>query len=392
MLQAHQKDILALWYIVNMSLSGFYKLVQAFGSAQNALQQAKQNPESWQKLSIHKSHIARLLDVSSTQAFLYRIQEQYDKGLFGLIFLGDTQYPDMLGLLYDPPPVLFVRGNMQRLTQMQLAIVGSRNPSDYAQKVTFDLAQYLVQAGFVITSGLALGVDACAHKGALAQSDHTLSGQTIGVMGTGIDVCYPPQNQGLVHAIVQEGGCLLSEFLPTTPASKHTFPRRNRIITSLALATIITEAAKQSGSLISARLASEQGKQVFVLPHRIDNLNAEGCHYLIREGATLFYHPNQIIEELRPQTSIAPRHATDYTAFQNTDNHTPSSIAHNTQNPAPTVPAHLQVLYDLLLDTPRDLDFLVYQSKMGTGEILAQLTELEIAGLVVQKGGYYGVC
>lgn len=389
-----QKDTLSLWYAVNMSLTSFYKLVNAFDAPSNALLVGKKNPSNWQQLNIHKSHLARLSDTASMNAFLYRINEHYDKGLFGLLFSDDDDYPENLAQLYDPPPVLFYKGNKGRLQDSQLAIVGTRQPSEYAKKITFDLAQYLVQAGFTIASGLALGVDSVAHKGALAQQDHELLGRTVGVMGTGIDVCYPPQNQGLFFEIVEAGGCLISELLPATPASKHTFPRRNRIVTGLSLATIVTEAAIQSGSLISARLAAEQGKQVFVVPNRIDSPQSEGCHHLIREGATLIYHPNQIIEELRSQGSILPTSFSQISTIYQENlekNKKDASHAINEQETPPTqeIPSHLNKLYQLLSTDPKDLDSLVLESNKNAGELLAQLTELEIYGWVIQTGGLY---
>ncbi len=392
-----QRAILALWYVVNASLSSYYKLLTAFGSAKLALVAPS---SSWQELGIHKSHLVRLLDKSSTDAFVFTTQERLQKGVFGILFAGEETYPKSLMALYDPPPVLFYQGNIDKLHQPQLAIVGTRNPTAYAQKITFDLAQYLVQAGFVITSGLALGVDSFAHKGALAQTDPKRFGATVGVLGTGIDVCYPKPNQGLFHQIVQAGGCLVSELLPGTPASKHTFPRRNRLVTGLSSATIITEATVQSGSLISARLCAEQGKQVFAVPANIDNPNAEGCHYLIREGATLIYHPNQIIEDLnqvlevplvfskppaKPQSPFVPLATSNSPSEIGTDKKDKPAKA----SPSVDIPEYLAKVYDSLDHSPKDLDKLVELTDMDIASLLSALVELEILGVVYQSGGCY---
>lgn len=401
----YQRASLALWYVVNASLSSYYKLLEAFENPADALSAGSL---SWQNLGIHKAHLARLADEKSTQAFLEITHQRCQGGVFGVIFLDDGDYPNVLKQLYDPPPLLFYQGNKELLGMPQLAIVGTRKPSDYAQKITFDMAQYLVQAGYIITSGLALGVDSFAHRGALTQTDPNLVGRTVGVMGTGIDVCYPPQNQGLFFDIVQSGGCLVSELLPATPASKHTFPRRNRIVTGMSLATIVTEAGIQSGSLISARLTAEQGKQVFVVPNRIDNPQAEGCHHLIREGATLIYHPNQILDELQSQGGILP------TTFGQgvslfSDDETPKLALRNTpKNPQKVpqgttaqisktqdtslnakIPEHLLVVYQVLDNDPKDLDKLVELTALSAGELLAKLTELEIYGFVKVFGGRY---
>ena len=281
---------LALWYALNASLRAYHKLMDNFKSAKVALS----HTQSWQTLGIHKAHLGRACDDEDILAFLQKADRQISQGAYAMLMMSDERYPKALKAVYDPPPVLFYQGNVARLNDKQIAIVGTRNPTPHAQKITFDMAQYLAHHGLTITSGLAQGVDKQAHLGALSVG----MGQTVGVLGTGIDVCYPKNHHALYAKILNDGGCLVSELLPATPASKHNFPRRNRIVAGLSVATIVTEATCQSGSLISARLTAEQGKQVFAVPSSIDNPNAEGCHHLIREGATLIYHPNQVLEEL----------------------------------------------------------------------------------------------
>lgn len=404
-LNEDQRAVLALWYITNASLTSYYKLVNVFSTPKNALS-AKLS--AWQALTIHKSHLERWADTAALENFLDNTQRRWQNGEFGLLFLGDENYPESLLHLYDPPPVLFYMGDVKKLNQKQLAIVGTRNPSEYAKKITFDLAQYLVQAGFVITSGLAIGVDNFAHQGALSQSVPEYFGCTVGVMGTGIDVCYPKQNQALFKRIVQEGGCLVSELLPETPALKHNFPRRNRLVTGLSLATIVTEAAMKSGSLLSARLASEQGRQVFAIPGQIDNANAEGCHHLIREGATLIYHPRQILEELNLQitpVSMASGQITlEDVSFEvwtsqakTTDDKSPeksqkipvSPTSTPEKLPEPVIDERLLPCFSVLSDEWVDLDGLMAKSGLGVDGLLSSLIELEILGVVEQSGGLY---
>jgi len=293
-----QRAILALWYEVNASLSAYHKLITSFGYPQLAWQ-AK--VEAWKQLGIHHTHLKRHEQPEQTLANIDKIQQALIDGRYGLLFADDADYPAQLSQIYDPPPLLFYRGNSARLHQAQIAIVGSRKPTAHAQKITFDMAQYLAQAGYIITSGLAMGVDKRAHLGALAQADSDYQGRTVGVMGTGIDVNYPNHRDQLFTQIIEQGGCIISELLPHTQPHKHTFPRRNRLVAGLSLATIVTEATIKSGSLITARLTSEQGKQVFAIPSHIDNSNAEGCHHLIREGATLIYHPQQVLEDVNGQ-------------------------------------------------------------------------------------------
>lgn len=382
-----QQSMLALWYVTNASLISYRKLSERFGDAKSALTAAKAD---WQALGIRAAHIDRWQDEANTLAFIDKVAHDVSIGSYSMCFLGDEDYPQALMAIYDPPPVLFYRGNLSRLNERQIAIVGSRTPTEDAQKITFDLAQYLVQAGFVVTSGLAQGVDRQAHLGALAQLP-ALSGRTIGVMGTGIDVCYPRNHTALFAQIVAEGGCLISELLPSTPASKHTFPRRNRLVAGLSLATVVTEAALQSGSLITARLSAEMGKQVFAIPSSINNPNAEGCHHLIREGATLIYHPEQIIEDLNQGGDF-------FNALPKTFSQGMSVYAELSSAPTPAVsmsnkstvivPEHLSAVYDMM-DEPRDLDALVMMSGHPVAQLLSALMELEILGLIQQTGGRY---
>jgi DNA processing protein len=286
------------------------------------------------------------------------------------------------------------------LQQAQIAIVGSRKPTAHAQKTTFDIAQYLAQTGYVVTSGLAMGVDKQAHLGALAQTDSDYQGRTVGVMGTGIEVFYPNHHDKLFSQIIEQGGCIISELLPHTQPHKHTFPRRNRLVAGLSLATIVTEATIKSGSLITARLTSEQGKQVFALPSHIDNKNAEGCHHLIREGATLIYHPDQVISDVNVQLDFStnqssltapskpstPRRSSPQSAADKTSS-THSMPAH-TSSPI-KVPEHLSSIYGLLDWHGQDLDALLIASKLTAPQLISQLMELELLGAIDVQGGRY---
>ena len=406
-----QRAILALWYEVNASLSSYHKLITAFGQAQLAWQ-AK--VEAWQQLGIHHTHLKRHEQPEQTSANIHKIQQALTAGRYGLLFADQPDYPAQLLQIYDPPPLLFYRGDKSRLQQAQIAIVGSRKPTAHAQKITFDMAQYLAQAGYIITSGLAMGVDKRAHLGALAQADADYQGRTIGVMGTGIDVNYPIHRDQLFAQIIEQGGCIISELLPHTQPHKHTFPRRNRLVAGLSLATIVTEAKVQSGSLITARLTSEQGKQVFAIPSHIDNSNAEGCHHLIREGATLIYHPQQVIEDVNSQLAYR-RHS--YQAASLFGSATPSSNDYQSDNRQPfyatdldktaasqppsspsniksphsaiAVPKHLTVVYEQLDWHGQDLDALIIATDMTAPQLIGQLMELELLGIINVQGGRY---
>lgn len=393
LLSTDQRAILALWYEVNASLSAYRKLITAF---ENPLQAWNTGVGAWREIGIHHSHLERHEQSAQTQASIDEIEQALTAQKYQLIFANQPEYPTQLLQIYDPPPLLFCRGNSERLQQAQIAIVGSRKPTAHAQKITFDIAQYLAQVGYVITSGLAMGVDKRAHLGALAQINPDYQCRTIGVMGTGIDVCYPNHHDQLFTQIIEQGGCLVSELLPHTQSHKHTFPRRNRLVAGLSLATIVTEATIKSGSLITARLTSEQGKQVFAVPSHIDNINAEGCLHLIREGATLIYHPEQVMDDVNAQlenqnnlskTNKFQRSTADFikpSASRLAIDNEKASVV-----PKVIVPEHLSTVYERLDWHGQDLDALLITTKLTTPQLIAQSMELELLGAIAEQGGRY---
>jgi len=407
LLSAEQRAVLALWTEVNASLSAYHKLISNFGTAGLAWD-AK--VEAWRQLGIHSTHLKRHEQPEQTHATIDKIQQALLAEKYGLLFADQPDYPAQLLEIYDPPPLLFYRGDKARLQQAQIAIVGSRKPTAHAQKITFDMAQYLAQAGYIITSGLALGVDKRAHLGALAQSDAEYQGRTVGVMGTGVDVNYPNHHDKLFGQIIDQGGCIISELLPHTQPHKHTFPRRNRLVAGLSLATIVTEATIQSGSLITARLTSEQGKQVFAIPSHIDNSNAEGCHHLIREGATLIYHPKHVLEDINNQldyrahtyqpSSNAESSIEQATLSQSSNSLNTEKLSTKTINQSPqsslkpsshtsVIPEHLALIYEQLDWHGQDLDALLNTTDMSAAQLIGQLMELELLGVISVQGGRY---
>ncbi|MDP0561919.1 MAG: DNA-processing protein DprA [Candidatus Endonucleobacter sp. (ex Gigantidas childressi)] len=204
-------------------------------------------------------------------------------------------YPSQLKELPDPPAVLYVIGNPELLTEPQVSIVGSRRPTPHGRRMALEISEQLARSGFVITSGLALGIDGSAHQGALS-----CYGNTIAVLGTGVDQVYPRQHQSLYTEIIEQGA-LVSEYPLGMQPMPSNFPRRNRIISGLSLGVLVVEAGLGSGSLISARLAAEQGREVFAMPGSVMNPMAKGCHKLIREGAVLVETVDDILAELRPE-------------------------------------------------------------------------------------------
>jgi len=220
------------------------------------------------------------------------------------ITLSSDNYPPLLAAIDDAPPVLFVRGDCELLTGPHLAIVGSRNPTRPAIHTAHDFAAALSRVGVGIVSGLAAGIDAAAHRGALS-----VDGVTIAVAAHGLDRVYPRENAGLAREIAQRGA-LVSEFVPGTAPLREHFPRRNRIISGLSMGVLVVEAAMRSGSLITARLGAEQGREVFAIPGSIHNPMARGCHALIRQGAKLVETVTDLVEELgveaREEAALIP--------------------------------------------------------------------------------------
>ncbi len=204
----------------------------------------------------------------------------------------EARYPPLLREISAPPPLLFIRGNVDVLSLPQLSIVGSRNSTPTGCETAYRFASHLARSGFCITSGLALGIDTAAHQGALQ-----VSGLTIAIFGTGPDIIYPQSNTTLANDIAVDGA-LVSEFAPGCAPRRSQFPRRNRIISGLSLGTLVVEAGLRSGALITARNAAEQGREVFAIPGSIHNPVARGCHRLIRSGAKLVETADDILEEL----------------------------------------------------------------------------------------------
>lgn len=294
-----------------------------------------------------------------------------------LIAIQDKHYPVLLKEISDPPLALFVEGDPKILSAQQLAIIGSRNPSHTGLDNAHDFAKFLAGSGLVIVSGLALGIDAESHKGAIAAG-----GKTIAVMGTGLDRIYPAHHKALAKNIVQNGGALVSEYSIATPVKAENFPRRNRIISGLSIGTLVVEATIRSGSLITARLAAEQGREVFAIPGSIHNPLARGCHTLIRQGAKLVETAQDILEELGPLTTgfCRPREKERGNGDKKYGNE-------NKFDP------EYQKLLEYIGYEPTPIDMLVEKSGFTAGNISSMLLILELRGYVKQDfGGYIKTC
>ena len=283
------------------------------------------------------------------------------------IALGDERYPELLRAIHDPPAVLYCDGSVEPGDRQAVAIVGSRQATPYGLRITETLAGELSALGFTILSGFARGIDAAAHRAALAAG-----GRTIAVLGCGLDVDYPPGHASL-HAEIAGSGAVLTEFAPGTPPRATNFPRRNRIISGLALGVVVVEAAEDSGSLITARLALEQGREVFAVPGPIDVPTSQGPHGLLKQGATLVETVDDIVEELLPQLD--------------------RPLQTLKTEPIAALPEHVELspsertVLEVMSREPLHLDDLTERSRLTTPAVAAILLGLELKALVKQLPG-----
>lgn len=282
-----------------------------------------------------------------------------------VIYLGGDDYPALLAEIHDPPPILYVRGDKSLLHRPQVAIVGSRKASAAGLRAAGVFAAQTVSAGLAVTSGLAQGIDGEAHQTALAQG-----GKTVAVMATGIDRVYPRQHGRLADAIARQG-CLVTEFPPASRPLRWRFPRRNRIISGLSVATLVVEAAAKSGSLISARMAMEQNRPVLAVPHSLFHAGGAGCLQLLRDGAAMACSFEDIAAEIG---SLLQWQQSDLSSQQQ-----------------PDCPDQTAVLA-LLGYEPAATDTLLQVSPLTAGRTLAVLSELELAGWIERSAGCYMRC
>uniref|UniRef100_UPI00333E4BDB DNA-processing protein DprA n=1 Tax=Castellaniella defragrans TaxID=75697 RepID=UPI00333E4BDB len=285
-----------------------------------------------------------------------------------LLTLADPDYPPNLLELHAPPPMLYLKGRPELLQRPAIAIVGARSATAGGMDNARAFARHLAQQGWCIVSGLASGIDAAAHEGALEAGPE--AGGTIAVLGTGIDIVYPARNRVLAHRVAADG-LLVSEFPLGARALPFFFPMRNRIVAALTRGTLVVEAARQSGSLITARLASELGREVFAIPGSIHSPLSRGCHALIRQGAKLVESGEDILEELRQSGINQPPGAP-----------APARTPPSSRNPAPPAGSDAAILLHALGHDPMDTDTLLARTQWDIGRLNSQLGMLEVSGTI----------
>jgi DNA processing protein len=329
---------------------GLRRLLQAFGSPDSVL------AASVSSLSKHvKPVVAQSVATGIDESAFASVAAWLEDPLNRILTIADAEYPQFLLSTADPPLLLYVKGHLELLNAKSLAVVGSRSASAQGLRNAEAFANSISDAGLCIVSGMAHGIDAAAHLGGLHGA-----GSSIAVVGTGLDKVYPAANRELAHHLAQEG-CIISEFPLGTPPLAANFPRRNRIISGLSLGCLVVEASVQSGSLITARMALEQGREVFAIPGSIHSPQSKGCHALIKQGAKLVETALDILDELGYQSAargegIAPEH-----------------------------PLFVHLGFD-----PLDAESLAQRSGLTIGELSAILLQLELDGAIASlPGGLY---
>ena len=350
------------------------KLLERFGSAdavfhgrRSELESLRLKPETIESIIKREFHEKAVTELERV------------KNLGGdVLVLDDGSYPALLREIDDPPIVLYVKGDWQAcFDQPCVGVIGSRMCSTYGENASEMLSRDLASRGLTVVSGLARGIDSAGHRGAMRGQ-----GRTVAVMGTGIDAVYPKENNGLVREILASGGCLVTQFPLGTPPLKDNFPYRNRIISGLSLGVLIVEASERSGSLITARLASEQNREVMAVPGNITSGNSFGTNYLIKSGAKLVQQWQDVVAELPSEISAAilpPKIDKPETARRQPE----------------LIPADMSVnerkVWELLTpDEPVHIDILLETSGMSFGDLNAALVNLDIRDLIrVLPGKHY---
>ncbi len=361
--------VLALHRLPGVGAAELRRLLDRFGSAAEAL---RAPPKELEDCGLSSTTIKGLreLDWDAVDDDLRWLEAPEHH----LLHEGDPGWPSLLGQIPDPPAVLYCHGRVELLSSPQLAMVGSRNPTASGRETASAFAAHLSGIGLTITSGLAKGIDAAAHEGALRAG-----GPTLAVLGNGPDVIYPREHRDL-QARIAEQGLVVSEFPPGTTPRRALFPRRNRIISGLSVGTLVVEAALRSGSLITARTAAEQGREVFALPGSIHNPLARGCHRLIRQGAKLVESAEDILEELGSlvagQQDLLP--ATDAKSGSQADDK-----GHDLD------PEYARLLEAVDFD-PTPVDRIIERSGLTAASVSSMLLLLEMEGRVTAApGGRY---
>lgn len=358
------RDPYAFWLafgrIKGLGGVGFKRLAACFSDPTQAFFASSADLE--QVEGLHRDVIDALAKFSDWREIDDELRRTREAGVT-IVRFNDPSYPARLRMIADPPPVLYIKGAMRAEDDRAVAIVGSRSASDYGRRVARDLARGLAGVGFTVVSGMARGIDGTAHECTLQAG-----GRTIAVLGSGVDRPYPPEHERLYRRI-SEQGAVISELPVETRPMAFNFPARNRLISGLSLGVVVVEATEKSGSLITAALALEQGREVFAVPGEVGASRSRGAHRLIRQGAKLVETVDDIIEEIAPQ--LVRRDGTVETA----------------QTLPPSASAGARKIFKLLQDNSLQVDQVIERSGLPAAQVLEILLDLELQGLIRQAPG-----
>lgn len=347
----------------------FKNLVNHFGELPNIFQSSFTELKSVEGIS---ETLARAILSSGDQRSLLEKELQLTKteGIT-ILTLEHPAYPSLLKTLLDPPPVLYCKGNAKLLSEASIALVGTRRPTPYGERVAGSLARAFSEMGIPTVSGLARGIDTVVHQSTLQSK-----GKTVAVLGSGLLKIYPPENKRLAESIAEKG-LLLSEFPLQFPPEPGHFPRRNRIIAGVSMGTVVVESDEKSGALITAKLAAEQGKDVFAVPGPITSKMSRGPHQLLRQGAKLVESCQDILEEIEPlKQSVLAQFNKNARPARAAENATPGALSSQESH-----------LLELIHMEPVHIDFLSTQTRLESGELSQALLNLEMKGIVRALSG-----
>ena len=363
---SEMENLLPWFWLKNVTGIGnhlFKRLIERFGSPQRVFQATSQELLAVEGISKHLA--TAILTCKAPQGIRAELDRVHQKG-YSVITLNDASYPSLLREIPDPPPLLYVSGSLSGADKT-IAVVGSRNATAYGISAAQSLCADLAAFDMTIVSGMALGIDTAAHQGALAGK-----GKTVAVLGSGLNIIYPAENRRLFERI-SECGAVISEFALDTRPEAHHFPIRNRIISGMSMGTIVVEASRKSGSLITARLAAEQNREVFAVPGSIHSFKSTGTHTLIKQGAKLVENAQDVLEELTTLTAHVTKPA------ESSDNEAAGRLAC-------LAPDELD-LYNILSPYPQHIDAIVRKTNTEPGKLLSLLLQLELKGMVQQLPG-----
>jgi DNA processing protein len=347
----------------------FKRLIDRFSLPEAVFQASQQ--ELLEVEGISKRQSAAILNYKAPLSIKAELDQANQKG-YKIITLADSLYPPLLKEIPDPPPFLYVSGTLDG-SPKNIAVVGSRNPTAYGISTTQKLCADLSAHDITIISGMAVGIDTAAHRGALAGK-----GKTIAVLGSGFNKIYPSQNLSLFEKI-SEKGAVISEFALNTEPEAHHFPIRNRVISGMSMGTVVVEATRKSGSLITARLAAEQNREVFAVPGSIQSFKSTGTHALIKQGAKLVENAQDVIEELAAYLDMGPPGLPE------------NGVQNHTAQKQLSLPPEELAVYHVLSPYPEHIDNIIRKTHIESGKLLSLLLQLELKGIVHQLPGKYFV-